>query len=354
MSSLYNLSEFLTSKKFTIGNQYSIDGLCEFMRLVSDDSGDDFILSIGKQHNIECKDSYEIINFTDTNRIVVKIDGKNSYGEINSEGIEEDTYLDPHEVDRMMDQYQAIDLDTEKSDILRENISGYKNQLERLKFCTNNIKYKLSIVTKSSICYIDKSNSVECFAIKKSNPKVNESKNLCIVVDIETFFDVPDSIVSDIKRVTKNLHNILGSANTKQTVAISQKIKQLQSISEPLSEKYSKKEKYQKSIDKLTIVVVKIRKQERDLVSRISKLKKENQSTNIGETEKKVFILKNAEDEYNKLMKFKNESVTLLSEIKLEYNNFILDFDYALFDTLRLFNCINSNLVRIGVVKCKK
>ena len=53
-------------------------------------------------------------------------------------------------------------------------------------------------------------------------------------------------------------------------------------------------------------------------------------------------------------MKFKNESVNLLSEIKLEYNNFILDFDYALFDTLRLFNCINSNLGRIGVVKCKK
>ena len=353
MSSLYNLSEFLTSKKFSIIKQYSINGICEFMRLTNNES-EDFILSIGKRHNIECRDSYEIVNFIDTNRIVVKIDGKNSYGEINSDGIEEDTYLDPHEVDRMMDQYQAIDLDTEKSDILRENISGYKNQLERLKFCTNNIKYKLCIVTKSSICYIDKRNSVECFAIKKSNPKVDEVKNLCVVVDIETFFDIPDSIVSDIKRVTKNLHNILGAANTKQTVLISQKIKQLQSVNEPLNEKYSKKEKYQKSIDKLTIVVVKIKKQERDLLSKISKLKKESQSTNIGDTERKVFLLKNAEDEYTELMKFKNESVNLLSEIKLEYNNFILDFDYALFDTLRLFNCINSNLGRIGVVKCKK
>ena len=53
-------------------------------------------------------------------------------------------------------------------------------------------------------------------------------------------------------------------------------------------------------------------------------------------------------------MKFKIESVNLLSDIKLEYNNFVLNFDYALFDTLRLLNGINNNLSRIGVIKCKK
>lgn len=240
-----------------------------------------------------------------------------------------------------------------KAEIIRENISGYKSQLERLKFCTNNIKYKLSVVTNSSLCYINRANSVECFAIKRSNPKIEEDKNLCIVIDIETFIDTTDSITSDIKRVTKNLHTILGKAHNKQTSSIVSNLKQLHSVSNLLNEKYTKKEKYQLSIDKLAIVVVKIRKQERELLTRMKRLKKENNSTNISDTETKAFALKKIEDEYSKLMTFKKESVELLSGIKLEYNNFILNFDYALFDTLRLLTGITLNMTRIGVMKCK-
>jgi len=353
LSSLNNLSEYLNTKKFEISETYSIGLVCIFLRVTSEDTGDDFLLSVGKEHNIKNPDGVELVPFTDTERVVVKMDSKNSYGEINSEGIEEDLYLDPTEVDRMMDQYQAIDLDSEKADVLRENISMYKSQLERLKFCTNNIKYKLSVVSKSSVCYINRANTVECFAIRRSNPKIEEDKNLCIVIDLETFIDSPDYITSDIKRVTKNLHNILGTAHGKQSSTISLRLKQIQTATIPLLEKYNKKEKYLKSIEKLTVVVVKIRKQERELL-RMKKLKSQNTSTSITDTENKAFSLKKLDEEYTKLMKFKKESVDLLSEIKLEYNNFILNFDFALFDTLRLLNDINRNLSRIGVMKCKK
>lgn len=352
LTSLNNLSEYLISKKFGISTQYSHDGVCIFLRIFNEDTGDDIMLYIDKKHNIRSHETVELVPFTDTDKIVVKLDIKNSYGEINSEGIEENIYLDPEEVDRMLEQYQAIDLDSEKADVLRENINVYKNQLERLKFCTSNIKYKLSVVTDSSVCFINRSNTVECFAIKRCSPKMDENKNLCIVVDMETFFDIPDLITSDLKRVTKNLHDILHSAHNKQSSAISSRIKQLQTTHAPLVEKYNKKEKYQKSIDKLTVVVVKIRKQERDLLAKLKKLNAHSVSTNISDSEKRAFILKKTEDEYEKLMKFKKESIDLLSELKSEYNNFILNFDYALFDTLRLLNDINRNLNRIGVIKC--
>lgn len=115
MASLNNLSEYLISKKFNISNHYTVNSICSFLRVISDDTGDEFILSVGKNYNIQSYDGIELIPFTDTELIVVKIDTKNSYGEISSEGIEEDTYLDPIDVDRMMEQYQAIDLDSEKS-----------------------------------------------------------------------------------------------------------------------------------------------------------------------------------------------------------------------------------------------
>lgn len=354
ISSLNNFSEYLISKNFSIADQYTTDGVCIFLRVFSGDTGDDFILSVGKNHNIRSSDGIELSPFTDTGYSFTKINHKNSYGEINSEGIEEDTYLDPKEVDRMMEQYGEIDLDSEKAEILRENISKYKNQLERLKFCTNNIKYKLSIFTNSSLCIINRANSVECFAVKRSNPVVGEDKNLCIVIDIETFIDTIDSFTGDIKKIIKNLHNILATTQDKQSLTIISRIKKLQVATTPLVEKYSKKEKYQSSIDKLTFVLVKIKKQEKELLSRMKKLNVQNSSTTIEDTEIKSFTLKNIEGEYDKLMNFKNETVDLLYEIKSEYNNFLLNFDYALFDTLYLLNGIYGNLKTIGIIKCKK
>jgi hypothetical protein len=356
VSSLNNLSEYLILKNFEIFEQYSIGGILVFLRVISEDSGDDFILSIGKSHNIRSNDAMELVSFTDTERIVLKMEGNNSYSHLESEGIEENLYMDPTDADRMMDQYHSIDLDSEKAGILRDNISVYKSQLERLKFCTNNIKYKLSVVSKSSFCYINRGNSVECFAVKRSNPKPEEDKNLCIVIDLESFIDSPESVSGDIKRVTKNLHTILGEAHEKQSVAITIRLNQIQKANIPLLEKYSKKERYQKSIDKLTVLSVKIRKQEREVLSRVKRMKKEGNydNYNLAERERNSFVLKNTEEELVKISAFKKEIINLLGEIKLEYNNFILNFDYALFDTLRLLNGINLNLTRIGVIKRRK
>ena len=46
---------------------------------------------------------------------------------------------------------------------------------------------------------------MECFATKGGNPVVNEEKNLCIVVDLENFYDKVDNINGDIHKIYKNL-----------------------------------------------------------------------------------------------------------------------------------------------------
>jgi len=347
-----NLSAYIVKKGFRMIKKYST-GKDMFILVIDENTGEKLLISVPSKYSISCSDTIELVAFTDTETVTVTRSTSNVYNEIPASGLEDDKYLDPTEADRLMEQYQAIDIETEKTDVLKDNIIVYKTQLERLRFCTNNIKYKLSLITDSSVCCITRSNTVDCFVVKKSNPSPDEDKELYIMVDIETFFDASDNIHTDVVMVTRNLHTILEKAHDKQTTVVVSRIKQIQAITNPLIEKQIKKAQYQKSIKKLTDVVLNIRRQEKELMSRIKKVNDDNRSISILSTENKSFKLKNLENEYDKLQKFKHESVELLIGLKTEYNNFVLNIDCALFDTIKNCNQIVSSMKKAGILKCK-
>ena len=355
--SVENLSSYLDKKNFYIIRIYSIGGSCSFIRVICGDTGDDLVISIPFKYPMKSSDAVELVQFTDTeidDRFVGSRDIKESYNQITINGLEDDKlYLDPAEADRLIEQYQAIDIDGESSDILKENIVSYKQQLDRLKYCTNNIKYKLCIVTSSSFCTINRNNNTECYAVKKGKPVTNEDKELCIIIDLENFYDKVDNIHTDINRVYKNLYDIMGRAHKKQTAIISSRLRQYQALSDNLSKRYKLKEKYEESIKSINNTLAKIKRQEKDLKKQISNTTNNTDNSLIASTTRS-FTAKKLEEDYNKLLQFKDESVNLLSDIKTEYNNFVLDFDYALFSSIRLFNHMTTNFVKIGVIgDCK-
>lgn len=354
MSSIENLSSFLTSKKYSILAQYIINGLCKFL-LIYNESGDEFLISISSNRNIQhdssLSDNFEIVQFTDFN--CTNNDQIDVYSEINSDELKnkENDFLDPEEADKMMEQYQEISIDTEKSEILKKNMIDYKSQLQRLKLCTTNIKYKLGIITKSCLGVINSSNTIETFAIKKSNPKIDENKNLVVIIDIETFFESADYIHKDIRRVINNLYTILDKAHMSESVKISKKIKNLQSTS--FIKVYEQKKKYIKGIDKLQSTISKIKRQERDFQMKLNKIKDTKSLTSI-DAENNTFKIKRLEEDLEKIQKFKIESANILADLRMEYNNFILNMDYSFFDMIKLFGNITSDLQKIGVLKCNK
>lgn len=356
--SIENLRTYLNEKNFNITQIYSINGSCSFIRVICSETGDDLVVSIPFKYPMKSDKAIELVQFIDTeidDRFVGSKDVKESYNQININGMEDDKlYLDPAEADRLLEQYQAIDIDQESTDILKENIVAYKQQLDRLKFCTNNIKYKLCITTPSAFCTITRTNNIECFAVKKGRPKINEDKDLCITIDLENFYDKISNIHTDINRVYKNLYDIMGRAHQKQTTIISSRLRQYQTLSKNLTDKYAKKERYENSIKSLNNVLLKIKRQEVDLKKQISNISKEKDSS-FSLSTNRSFTIKKLEDDYDKLLKFKDDSIKLLTEIKTEYNNFVLDFDYALFNSIRLFNHMTSNFIKIGVLAdCKK
>jgi hypothetical protein len=259
----------------------------------------------------------------------------------------------------MMEQYSAIDLNGEKLTILKENIRKDKMQLERLKLCTSNIKFKLCIESESSLCVLSRSNYVNCFSFSSPNPSTEQVRNLFIVVDLQTFIDIGDknytNITNDIKKVYKKLFSIIDKAHSKQTFEITSRIKTLQNIHKPLIANYKRKINYEKSIEKLTSLLIKIKKGEKGLSSKVKNLKKQiDTSSTLLEGEQIAFSLKKSEEDLERLFKFKNETIDLLLEIKEESNNFLLNFDHSLFETIKQLSEISQNMCRIGVLKCKK
>ena len=356
-NSLRNLVDYLEKNGFSISEKFHKDGICEYIKIYSEDDGEEFFISTGKD-NIQCTDGKKIVKFScKENCINYKSEDTNPYSEIDLEKLQ-DEYLDPSDVDKMMDQYSAIDLNDEKLRILGENIRKDKMQLERLKLCTSNIKFKLCIESESSLCVLSRSNYVKCFSFSGLNPSIEQVRNLFIVVDLETFIDIGDknskNIINDIKKVYKKLFSILDKAHSKQTFEISSRIKTLQIIHKPLIENYKRKIHYEDSIEKLSSLLIKIKKGEKDLSSKIKTIKKQIDTSTVLEGEKSVFSLKKYEEDLERLLKFKQETLDLLLEIKEESNNFILNFDHSLFDTIKQLSDISQNMRRIGVLKCKK
>jgi hypothetical protein len=355
--SVNNLTTFLNGKKFNIDKIYSINGSCSFIRVVCNVTGNDFIISIPSKYPMRINsNSTELIKFTDIDvNDNYHLDSKNTsgnYGEIKINGLEDDKlYLNPEEADKLLEQYQSIDIDSEKSDILKKNITNYKIQLDRLKFSTSGIKYKLCIVSNSSFCTITRINDIECYAIKRGIPENNENKDLCIIIDLENFYDKVDSIYNDINRVYNNLYEIMSKSHTTQTNLISSRIRQYSILPKSLIDKYKKKNKYEETIKSLNGVLLKIRGQEVHFKKQFSIHQKESGLS----SSYKSFSIKKLEDDYEKLIKFREDSIKLLREIKYEYNNFLLNFDYSLFDSIKLFNKMTNNFIKLGVLPdCKK
>lgn len=353
--SLDNLRTYLTEKNFNITSIYSVDNYCCFIRVLCINTGDDIVISIPSKYRMTSDKSIELIKFTDTDIEDGLLKGNiiGEYNQIDIKGMEDDNlYLDPSDADKLLEQYQSIDIDHENAIILRENIVLIKQQLDRLKLCTNKIKYKLCIITPSIFCTITRSNDIDCFVVKRGKQTKTDQRELCVIIDLESFYDKIDSIHSDINRVYKNLYTIMGKAHRQQTSIITSRLNQYIDISKKLTSKYTKKEKYESVIRSLNDTLIKINRQEKDLIKQIKGINKDGP---LSEATSISFLSKKLDDDYKKLLVFKEDSIKLLSDIKSDYNNFVLDFDYALFDNNRLLHRVSTNFSKIGVIKdCKK
>ncbi len=350
------LEDFLHSKKFKIEQKYTVNNTCVFLKIFSEESGDDLILSIPPEYAMPVSGGIEIVFFSDIDPEgdYSKIIHKGPYQELKINGLEDDgLYLDPSEVDRIMEQYQAIDIDSEKVETLKSSMCQFKKQLERLKTCTNGIKYKLSILSEYCLCTITRLNTVECYAVKGCIPTDKMDKDLLISIDLESFYDKMDTVHLDITKVYKNLYMVLNKAHERQSSVIDSRLRQYVGVQESIKKTYAKKINFEKAINTLEKDLKNLKTEEISLVKKIDKVRNLNE-THISKTVNKSFNLSHLMEEYNKLLELKDDTVILLSKMKKDFNDFVLRFDEVTFDNILLFNKASDNFIKIGVLEERK
>lgn len=343
--SIDNLVKFIERKGLSVNKIYRESGDCRFI-LVNPSRGEkdsnSMVIYVYKKYPMKT-DGESIVEFTDFTDAKSLASIKREGGEYKKPSLskyqDNKLYLNPDDADTLLSQYQNIDIDNDKIETLKHHINRYRTQLIRLSVPLSDVKYKMCIISDCCICCINRIGEVECYAIKRSNPLSVDPKNMYITIDLENFYDCVDDIPKDTERVYRHIHSMINETHKKQSDIISSRFKQYGSIAGVISQKYSKRVQYEESIKKLTNVVSKCSKQLKELEHQ-----REKSSSN-------VFLSSKIDSDYAKITDIYTKSVDTLKDLKQTYTDFLLQFDYCMFDTIRLLNCITQNFVDLGVVE---
>lgn len=348
--SIDNLSIVLNKYNFEIVNSYSINHVVVIIRCVHLSTQNHICITIPDKFPIRYEDSLEIVPFTDTtldtnDRKIVSDDLK-LYKEIDEE---KDEYLDPTEADKLIEQYQSIDIDSENISILKSNIQSTSKQLQRLKLCTNNILYKICIIMETSISYVNDKNEIETFVLKKCVPKTNETKEIVLIIDLESFYDKINNpiknqkknfVQEDIQRVYNNLFTILKDTQQIRQKKIQTVFKNFPNMLKTLNSTLELKKIYENQMNDLKSILFDINRKEEKTKDEMTKLS--HLQFSLSDNSYKL-----KETEMSRLKEYKQENNRLLHELKNKYENLLLTIDDTLFESILLFNQIHSQFKKL-------
>ena len=208
--SLFKLKSVI-EKSNKILRYYSEEGYYKFIEVVSNTDGEKIFIYIPSKYPVKIDPDipYTEINIISSDDdIDIKPTSKEleSYTEIKIDGLESppNLFLDTEEADNLV-QYKTINLNT--IDSVKEYIKDANSQLERFKLCTTGVKYKFGILTSSVLSIINRHNEVNHFYIK--SPLKNVYKELCIVIDLENYYNKIDSSSPEIRKIYISFFSIL-------------------------------------------------------------------------------------------------------------------------------------------------
>ena len=365
MLSFKKLEKLIMNKGFYINEIFIIDGYITYLDISSLKNIENFILYIPTNYDItideHTKNVYKIKN--------IEID---EHGEFAKNCIE-----DPDDND-IENNYNKIDLDfkpeyeTQNSleDHLKDNyirpinLKNHKkddinqckyifNQLSRLKFCVQNLKYKLTILYKNYLCCIKRDDTLSCFMIK-GDYKVAENKKLFVTLDLEILFkDNEKKILNDIKTIRESIYKILNNNQTKHNKILIDMILEINKVNLYSENVLTKNKKYSEYINKLQILFENNEKVEEDIIKKIESIKEEysdpSKNTLHYDIEKSHLISKK-EKELDDINNNRNKIIKNITDIKLNKENIILEVDKILFDNIIMINSIINNIQKLSKI----
>jgi len=341
----YNrLKEFLNLYNYILINSYSINDECIFIKVYDNLNSNFMIITIPDKYNI-ISEGYNIKLEYIENINKIEIPTNESYKSIKDEElIDENEYLDDDKINKLLngDNYTNLDITTSKNNILYEELQNIKMQLNRLKGCVSELKYKICIETDNVLCILNNKNKLKCYKLPDNN-KNNEDdyinyKKMYITTNINNFYENIKNINNDVNKLQNKLYDIIDDAHNQQVDIIKIHIKKFNNIKEMLDKYKNYKNKLNNKIESISDKIKQLTKKQKQLESAV-KLSENVNSLNVNDN----LNDSSTKSELIKIKELKSEAMEILVSLKNSYDNFILNFENVLIENIQLIKKINNN-----------
>ena len=334
--SLKQLKEYMKMNNFLIINQFIYDDTIIFIQVKNETIGENILIYFPSKYNILLEEdipSIDIssVDLSEEDIFLISQEEKDSSKEDFKE-----LQLNSIISEQIDENYNEIKLNKSETQIKRQ-LFEHTQQLDKFKNFVKNIPYKMAILTNNTLCVINRHNTIDCYNIQgkrqlikhlidKGDKTVNIEKELYIMIDLENFFEKIKQFPDDILSFYKHFYKSLSDIHTKQTSNADIQLKVQLAIINKMKTSYETKSKYLELISKFNKSLEQCINKERKLME--------------DETDNKDYILSQNETELENIRRVKADILKNIIELKAKYNNFIINYDYAIAD-------INKSLKRI-------
>ena len=347
--SFSKLELLLASKYFITRNIFTIDGYCVYIEIFCRLNAVTFLLYIPSSFNIKPeKDSvYKLryVDIEDSNNILSKYteepdnsDIKNDYDEAPILSSTENQDLEKSLNENYNKEILLKDLNKED----KESLKDIFRQLNRFKFCVQNIKYKFVILHKNYLSAIKRDDIIECYYI---NNFPHSNRKLYVSIDLKSLYEKLDTVHIDIKIVKDSIYKILNQNHIKHSKILHNMLEKKDKLIYCSELVHKKKLYYDQYINELENITFKLQENETLLIKEKSKYNTVSESgikgvyTDIQDSHN-IF---NINSKLQKNQELKEELLEDIVNVRNEQENIILSIDKILFDNSIMLNEIIKN-----------
>lgn len=360
--SLNKLDRLLSAKGLLPKKYYTIHGFCVYIEVLSINNADSFMLYIPSKYEINVpnhgNDVYKVI-----------------YIDINENGTIPGDYAGEPDNFDLEKQYEEIDIDLSPAKLHNKDIQGYLEenynhplslkdiskddtnnlreifrQLRRLKFCVQNLKYKLCILYKDYICCIRRDDTFEGFYAK--HLRGPPERKLMVTLDLETLYEKIESVSIDVKTVREGIYQLLDKNQGKHLRNLSKMLEQKNNLSLFSQNVLMKKNQYAMHLKKLENLLTSLGIAEKKNIEKLIEIEeKYNSDTSIKGLHTDIersHLISKYESELSRINGVKQELIRNILIIKSKHEDLALKTDVVCFDNSIMIDAIVKNFIHMA------
>lgn len=350
--SVTKLQNLLEDMGFIPNKYFVMNGTCFYIELFSIKTTNVFFLYIPSKYSFEMspgQNVYKIkyIKMDSSDHLPDEYAGTPDNIDIEAVYGDVDIQLSPDR-DKIAEQLENnYNHPVSLRDISQDDTTTLKamyRQMRRLRFCTQNVKYKLGVTYKNYICSIRRDDSIDCFFVK--NYPRTPYKRLLVIADLEMIYEKNDRINSDMDHVRSGVYKVLQKNQGMYSKVIGKMLENREEIARISAKAQLKKAQYDVLEAKLVKMFQIMVSAEKKQLEKQEQFSRENQG-GLQADISRVHELSQVDRELDKINRIKGELVRLLLQLREKRETVVLSMDKIMFDNTVMFDCMIKNFAKL-------